>query len=133
MGFSVGEKLIERLTRDRGDASNKPQRFTGVMEIIRFISREFWPAVFRKQIDSLKTNHKGVYVLGDNRVQWFSHTSLPVDVKGKEHLMLYTKLLCGMLAGALSNLGLTCTVTADCPSHPACSFTVTIHNRSSMP
>lgn len=28
------------------------------MDIIKFICKDFWQAVFRKQVDNLKTNHR---------------------------------------------------------------------------
>ena len=94
MGFQVGVRLAERLTAD------KP-RFGDSLEAVKFVCKDFWTQVFKKQIDNLKTNHKvrpsplplspllrrwdssseavrtaqGVYVLTDNSFRWTSHIS----------------------------------------------------------
>ena len=51
MGFHVGIRIVERLAKD------KP-RFVEHLEVVKFICKEFWTAIFKKQIDNLKTNHK---------------------------------------------------------------------------
>ena len=51
VGFQVGQRLIERYTRDR-------PRFSDTLEIIKFICKDFWYEVYRKQIDKLQTNNR---------------------------------------------------------------------------
>ena len=51
MGFQVGVRVVERLTLE------KP-RFSDNLEAVKFICKDFWTAMFKKQIDNLKTNHK---------------------------------------------------------------------------
>ena len=36
------------------------------LETIKFICKDIWIALYDKQIDNLRTNHRGVYVLLDN-------------------------------------------------------------------
>ena len=36
------------------------------LETIKFICKDIWIALYDKQIDNLRTNHRGVYVLQDN-------------------------------------------------------------------
>lgn len=36
------------------------------LDTIKFICKDLWVALFDKQIDNLRTNHRGVYVLQDN-------------------------------------------------------------------
>jgi hypothetical protein len=43
------------------------QRFQDTLEVIKFICKEFWQMLYKKQVDNLRTNHRGVYVLQDNR------------------------------------------------------------------
>jgi hypothetical protein len=42
---------------------------------MKFICKDFWTGVFRKQIDNLRTNHQGVYVLQDNCFRLLSKAS----------------------------------------------------------
>ena len=51
IGFQVGMRLVERYTKD------KP-RFTDTLEIIKFICKDFWMEVYRKQVDKLQTNNR---------------------------------------------------------------------------
>ena len=51
IGFQVGVRVVERLTLE------KP-RFSDGLEAVKFICKDFWTAVFKKQVDNLKTNHK---------------------------------------------------------------------------
>ena len=50
-------------------------RFTDTLDVIKFLCKDLWMLVFRKQIDNLKTNHRGVYVLTDNSFRPFSRMS----------------------------------------------------------
>ncbi|KAF7529193.1 hypothetical protein G7054_g9923 [Neopestalotiopsis clavispora] len=42
---------------------------------MRFLCKDLWTLVFKKQIDNLKTNHRGVYVLTDNMFRPLSRMS----------------------------------------------------------
>lgn len=78
---------IYRFSRDR-------PRFTDTLDIIKFLCKDLWTLVFRKQIDNLKTNHRvhpsvlygakrrliepsqGVYVLTDHAFRPFARMSM---------------------------------------------------------
>jgi len=51
LGFRVGQGLTERFSRDR-------PRFTDQLDAIKFLCKDLWMVVFKKQIDNLKTNHR---------------------------------------------------------------------------
>ena len=51
LGFRVGQGLTERFSRDR-------PRFTDPLDVIKFLCKDIWGVVFKKQIDNLKTNHR---------------------------------------------------------------------------
>lgn len=55
-------------------SSDRP-RFTDTLDVIKFLCKDLWMLVFRKQIDNLKTNHRGVYVLTDNAFRPLSRMS----------------------------------------------------------
>jgi len=57
-----------RFSRDR-------PRFTDTLDVIKFLCKDLWMLVFRKQVDNLKTNHRGVYVLTDNSFRPFARMS----------------------------------------------------------
>ena len=51
LGFRVGLGLSERFSKDR-------PRLTEPLDVIKFLCKDIWTIVFKKQIDNLKTNHR---------------------------------------------------------------------------
>ncbi|XP_030633661.1 trafficking protein particle complex subunit 6B, like isoform X3 [Chanos chanos] len=89
MGFRVGQGLIERFTKDS-------PTFKDDLDIMKFLCKDFWTNIFRKQVDNLRTNHQ------------------------------FLAFSCGLIRGALSNLGLESVVTAEVSLMPSCKFQVVI-------
>uniref|UniRef100_A0A8I3VVG1 Trafficking protein particle complex subunit 6B n=1 Tax=Callithrix jacchus TaxID=9483 RepID=A0A8I3VVG1_CALJA len=112
MGFRVGQGLIERFTKDTA-------RFKDELDIMKFICKDFWTTVFKKQIDNLRTNHQGIYVLQDNKFRLL--TQMSAGKQYLEHASKYLAFTCGLIRGGLSNLGIKSIVTAEVSSMPACS------------
>ncbi|CCJ30654.1 unnamed protein product [Pneumocystis jirovecii] len=121
--FKVGQRLVERrFSRD------KP-RFSGHLDMIKFICKDLWMLLFKKQVDNLKTNHKGVYVLTDHCFLWFSRMSTKIggqDAIDKAQIFLWFP--CGMLRGIMANLGEQCNVSADISGLPGCTFQIKLIN-----
>lgn len=96
-----------------------------------FLCKEFWLDVFKKRVDNLKTNNRGVYVLQDSAFRWTRnlHAIGPTEEAGgtalREYAASYTHFPCGLIRGLLVSLGLPCvSVTGDAGSLPGCTFTV---------
>lgn len=135
IGYQVGQQLSERYTMER-------PRFGDHLEAIKFICKDFWSEVFKKQIDNLKTNHRGTFVLQDNKFPWLARMSVDpstdnvssvedysaptAESKAAQAMSMHLYFPCGIIRGALSNLGISCAVSADISSLPACSFVVRI-------
>ncbi|XP_063476919.1 trafficking protein particle complex subunit 6A isoform X1 [Symphalangus syndactylus] len=51
MGFRVGQALGERLPRET-------LAFREELDVLKFLCKDLWVAVFQKQMDSLRTNHQ---------------------------------------------------------------------------
>ena len=66
--FVFIDSLCYRLTKDT-------PRFKDELDTMKFICKDFWTAIYRKQIDNLRTNHQGVYVLQDNRFKLLTQIS----------------------------------------------------------
>lgn len=76
IGYATGFRLIERLTREWS-------RFKDELETMKFICTDFWTVIYKKQIDNLRTNHQGVYVLQDNAFRFL--TRISSNYKNLEH------------------------------------------------
>ena len=99
LGYNTGYRFIERLARDY-------PKFKDELDLLKFICKDFWVAVFRKQIDNLRTNHQGVYVLQDNSFKFLSKTS--EDRQYLEASPKFVAFTCGLVRGSLANLGRNC-------------------------
>ncbi|EXJ80354.1 hypothetical protein A1O1_08498 [Capronia coronata CBS 617.96] len=121
LGFRVGEGLSERFSRDR-------PRFTDQLDVIKFLCKDLWTVVFKKQIDNLKTNHRGVFVLTDSRFRPFSRMSManPAEAVARAQPHLYFP--CGIIRGVLSSLGIKATVQAETTELPAATFQIKTHS-----
>ncbi|XP_067227605.1 trafficking protein particle complex subunit 6b isoform X1 [Chanodichthys erythropterus] len=131
MGFRVGQGLIEsadchwniqNLTLNK--FTKDTPRFKDELDVMKFICKDFWTSVFKKQIDNLRTNHQGIYVLQDNKFRLL--TQLSAGKQYLEHAPKFLAFTCGLVRGALSNLGVKSIVTAEVSVMPACKFQVMI-------
>ncbi|XP_063704706.1 trafficking protein particle complex subunit 6b [Culicoides brevitarsis] len=117
IGYTTGYRIIERLTRDY-------PRFKDELDTMKFICTDFWSSIYKKQIDNLRTNHQGVYVLQDNSFRFLN--KLSTGSQYLEHAPKYVAFTCGMLRGSLANLGITSIVTAEVSALPACKFHIQV-------
>ncbi|XP_065322653.1 trafficking protein particle complex subunit 6b-like isoform X1 [Gordionus sp. m RMFG-2023] len=115
IGFKTGQSIVERITKDT-------PKFKNELDIIKFICKEFWTQIYHKQVDNLKTNHQGIYVIQDNDFMFFSKVSK--TKKFTEECVKFLSLPCGLLRGALSQLGINCIVTAEIENLPICKFQI---------
>ncbi|CAD6224552.1 GSCOCG00011790001-RA-CDS [Cotesia congregata] len=123
MGFGVGYRIIERLTREW-------VRFKDELDMIKFICTDYWSSLYHKQIDNLKTNHHGTYVLQDNEFRLLKHlANHNSNNNNKQYLRECPRLIaftCGLLRGSLANLGISSIVKAEITLIPTCKFHVEV-------
>ncbi|MFS8010176.1 putative transport protein particle (TRAPP) component [Helianthus anomalus] len=123
IGYQVGHQLSERYTMER-------PRFSDHLEAIKFICKDFWSELFKKQIDNLKTNHRASF---NDKFAWLSRMSgepstetrgsaTEAGNKAAETTGMHLYFPCGIIRGALSNMGIPCAVSADISNLPACKF-----------
>ncbi|KAE9978274.1 hypothetical protein BLS_009456 [Venturia inaequalis] len=118
LGYRVGLGLVERFSRD------KP-RFQDTLDAIKFLCKDLWLIAFKKQIDNLKTNHRGVYVLTDNRFTPLGKMSLE---RGRDGMMAQAQPFlyfpAGLIRGALFAMGIKATVQAETSELPGATFQI---------
>jgi len=118
IGMHVGSNIAERLCHDRG-------LFADTLDAIKFICKDLWSSCWDKQVDNLRTNHRGVYVLQDNSFKPITRIS---SWQGRADAMkkakLYAALPAGIIRGALTRLGFQATVAPEITSMPQCTFQV---------
>jgi hypothetical protein len=124
--------------------------------MIKYVCKELWTAHFKKQVDRLQTDHRvswrrgcrlcpalwahpcaplhllqGVYVLQDRSFRWLTRLSAPAGKDVKEEAAKFTIIPCGIIRGALANMGVACTVVAEIIAVPSVKFSIRV--RSSVP
>ncbi|CCD23465.1 Trs33p NDAI_0B04310 [Naumovozyma dairenensis CBS 421] len=105
IGFQLGKKLSELLV-----FTNNPNlKFKGMdlLMVMKFICRDVWKQIFGKQIDNLKTNHRGTFYLIDYEYRPIQSFSLS-ETASKMELKLaepFFELPLGIIKGVLASLG----------------------------
>ena len=121
LGFGIGQRYVERYSRDHPFLETS-------LDIVKFMCKEFWMVLFRKQVDKLQTNYKGIYVLHDLNFRWTARIgALNAEMDAAtlmDRARVYTSLACGIIRGALWNLGLNASVKAELQKLPAVQFTI---------
>ncbi|CEP61863.1 Trs33p LALA0_S04e02410g [Lachancea lanzarotensis] len=105
IGFSLGQKLSQLLI-----FSNNPSlsfRDMDLLAVMKFVCRDVWRQVFGKQIDNLKTNHRGTFYLLDNNYKPVESLALDDDKSLEEKALIdpYLQFPCGVIRGVLDSLG----------------------------
>jgi len=121
IGFDVGYRLAESTAQGRVLPADALE-----VNVMKFICKEFWIEIFKKQIDKLQTNNQGVFVLRDAKFRWLAPSTAD-DEATRRAAATVLNFPCGLIKGALENLGITSTVQAEvAPAVPSCSFTIKI-------
>jgi len=125
MGYRVGQSLIERFTKDT-------PRFKDDLDILRYLCKDFWMKIYRKQVDSLKTNHQGIFVLQDENFKLLHKVSLCAGNENNfmENIKKFMAFPCGIIRGCLAGLGLSAIVNVEVSTLPGCKFTVQVNKGS---
>lgn len=124
IGIHAGANYAERLCRDR-------PTFAETLDAIKFICKDVWAACWNKQVDNLRTNHRGVYVLQDNAFKPISRISSPHGrADAIKRAKIYAAIGVGVIRGVLSRLGISGTVTSEVASLPQCTFQIKLPKSS---
>ena len=115
--FAVGRRFAERLARDR-------ERLVEVLDVVKFLCREFWTEAFRKPVDKLQTNNKGTFVLQDFSFRPLRALSTAPGSDARLQALRIAVGACGLVRGALAAFGLEAAVNADVSALPRVVFQI---------
>ena len=115
------ELLYCRQLRDR-------DRLIEPLDAVKWLCREFWVDLFRKPVDRLQTNNRGVFVLQDDSFRWTRFVSAGPAEDNKALTLKYFVIPCGLIRGALSAWGLDAVVNVDVAKLPKAIFHITLTN-----
>ncbi|KAL1406422.1 hypothetical protein Q8F55_008121 [Vanrija albida] len=128
IGFMVGGFIAEKLTAARAPIASH-------LDIIKFICKDLFLHVYGKQIDNLRTNHRGVFVLQSHAFPPLgalsSFRGAAADLEAARVHLVFPQAL---IQGALARLGMVATVTAESAQLPQCTFQIrTVKSGGSHP
>jgi hypothetical protein len=124
IGHHVGGNFVERLCRDR-------PLFGDSLDAIKFVCKELWVSCWDKQVDNLRTNHRGVFVLQDHTFKPISRiSSWQGRTEALKRARIYVALPVGLIRGALARIGLHGTVSTEITSLPHCTFQIKLPKNS---
>ncbi|KAF2151137.1 trafficking protein particle complex subunit 6A [Myriangium duriaei CBS 260.36] len=124
-GYRVGQALAERF-------SPLTPRPSTPLDAIKFICKDLWTYLYKKQIDNLKTNHRGTFVLTDARFAPIARVSVDTRAgpKALETALRQAQPFlwwhCGVVRGALAALGVEVAVNAETQELPVAVFQVRV-------
>jgi hypothetical protein len=110
------------------------------------LCKDLWTLLFKKQIDNLKTNHRGIYVLTDNTFKPLGRMSFDTkkydaamqaalvaqtgdvalgrDANSQARVQPFLYFPAGLIRGCLASLGIQATVTAESAALPGATFQI---------
>ncbi|KAG0151367.1 hypothetical protein CROQUDRAFT_651185 [Cronartium quercuum f. sp. fusiforme G11] len=126
IGYRVGYVLAERLVKDKSRIPKISQSSSpDPLEVIKFICKDLWSAMYNKQADNLRTNHRGVFVLQDYGFRPFLRLSSTIGYENELDQFCQKMLIfpLAVIRGALMNLGIQSVVSAEI-AVPQCTFQI---------
>ncbi|CCE80198.1 Piso0_003300 [Millerozyma farinosa CBS 7064] len=124
-GYTLGLKLAEVL------AFQKQTKLLDVLDVMKFVCREVWFCLYGKQMDNLRTNHRGTFVLIDGNYKLIenmtSSKGTPDTLKKSQYYLWFP---CGIIRGVLMSFGVEALVHAELSQLPSVTFNIqtTINN-----
>lgn len=121
-GYKVGWSLAERLSKDKPRFSKATP---DPLEVIKFICKDIWTAMYNKQADNLRTNHRGIYVIQDHSYRAFLRVSVPAGYEAEMDELCRKMVIfpSAVIRGALMNLGIQSIISVEI-AIPQCTFQI---------
>ncbi|EIM19675.1 transport protein particle component [Wallemia mellicola CBS 633.66] len=116
VGTSIGHTVAERIKQTREPLNDN-------LEVIKLLCKEIWTFIYGKQLDNLRTNHKGTFVLHDNSYRPLVNLSSS-DESASKRMSIFLSIQLGIIQGCLSAFNLSSQVSCDVSALPGCTFQV---------
>lgn len=122
-GYQVGRSLLELIMFDKSET----QDFSNTLNIMKLIARDLWKNLYLKQMDNLRTNHRGTYVLIDSKHRFITRFDSNQESLSKLDIVnLYLKFDCGVIKGVLRECSVQSSVSAELKQDGSVHYTIVI-------
>lgn len=121
-GYATGLRLTEVLMyKSEGQLS----KIVDILDVMKFVCRDVWKSLYSKQMDNLRTNHRGTFVLIDNEHRLISGlNSSKGNPDSISKARTYLWFSCGLIRGVLMSFGIEAYVAAEISQFPAVIFNI---------
>ncbi|RLV92766.1 Trafficking protein particle complex subunit 6B [Spathaspora sp. JA1] len=120
-GYNLGVKISEALLYKNGGGA----KIVDILDIMKFVCRDVWKCLYNKQMDNLRTNHRGTFVLVDTNYKLISSLNSPLGLQDTmTKAKVYMWFPCGIIRGILKNFGIDANVTAEITQFPSVTFNI---------
>lgn len=117
-GYRVGRGMAEVFSNDR-------PHFTDTLDMMKFICKDIWLLLYNKQVDHLKTNHRGTFVFVENQFRGCQRMSARGGVvETMKGATPYLWFPVGVIRGVLAALGVQADVTFETTQLPVVYFNI---------
>lgn len=127
LGYKLGIKLNElTLFKLNDQFSKNHEELLSLLDIMKFISKDVWKLLFKKQISNLRTNHRGTFVLVDANFKLIENFDLNENTMNM--INYYLSYVNGVIKGTLKSFGVDSVVSNEV-NFPLVTFNIeTDHN-----
>lgn len=120
-GYALGTRLTEVLMYK----SPSNAKIIDVLDIMKFLCRDVWKCLYGKQMDNLRTNHRGTFVLIDNDYRLISALNSGKGTPDSiSKARSYVWFPCGIIRGILLSFGIDAYTSAEISQFPAVTFNI---------
>lgn len=113
LGYKLGIKLNELLLYKLNDQLIKnEENLISVLDIMKFICKDFWKLLFKKQINNLRTNHRGTFVLVDSNFRLIEHLHMN-HPQVNNYIGYYLSYVDGIIKAVLKSFGINSLISHD--------------------
>ncbi|AOW05814.1 NO signaling/Golgi transport ligand-binding domain-containing protein [Yarrowia lipolytica] len=117
-GYRVGRGIAESF-------SNERPHFADTLDMMKFICKDVWLLLYNKQVDHLKTNHRGTFVFVENQFRGCQRMSAKGgQVETMKGATPYLWFPVGVIRGVLAALGIQADVTFETTQLPVVYFNI---------
>lgn len=123
-GYNLGLKLNEIILFKLSDQiKSNNESFSTLLDIMKFICKDFWKILFNKQISNLRTNHRGTFVLVDSNFKLIENLHANHD-QFNNHVNYYLSFTSGILRGLIKSFGYDCMINFEVNQFPSVNFNI---------
>lgn len=122
-GYTLGLKVAELLLYKSN--STHGHKIVDILDIMKFVCRDVWKCLYNKQMDNLRTNHRGTFVLVDNHYKLIANLNSARGIQDTiSKSKVYLWFPCGIIRGILMSFGVAANVTAEITAFPSVTFNI---------